>query len=331
MVDDTVVNVQIIEEWGYDMGDDACLLVDDRDVEASLSDQDQNRRDPKSNHPVDKLVEDLADGLAKAAGSALHQVREKSHVNKSFDNPLFEVRPDHPDPVLKHGRVIAGMSTGSCGVSVDWVVETVVSSHESAGEVREGLDVTRPARLVKGSGSQRARASPPRDRRPALSVPWSLEWLQDHTHEDAGVIFSSKKRFQKPERPGVHRQKVEHKGAKKRKGGGLLCHALFSQKRIARLPISDRRQVLHILHKNARREKDRGGAHSPREEPPRDSDVSDSSSASATNDWKHWVALQGDKSKVAEDVAEVGMSLGVFVKTDQVNMFSVLSKAGKGK
>jgi hypothetical protein len=43
------------------------------------------------------------------------------------------------------------------------------------------------------------------------------------------------------------------------------------------------------------------------------------------------VALQGDDSKAADDVAEVGKSLGVFVKADQMNMFSVLSKAGKDK
>jgi hypothetical protein len=43
------------------------------------------------------------------------------------------------------------------------------------------------------------------------------------------------------------------------------------------------------------------------------------------------VALQGDDTKAAADVAEVGKSLGVFVKADQVNMFSVLSKVGKGK
>jgi hypothetical protein len=53
---------------------------------------------------------------------------------------------------------------------------------------------------------------------------------QDHAHEDDGVIFSSKKRAHKPDRPGVSRQRVEHKGAKKRKGGGPLCHALFSLK-----------------------------------------------------------------------------------------------------
>jgi hypothetical protein len=71
MVDD-LVEVQVIEEWGYDMGDDACLLVDDRDVEASLRDQEEDRCDPETSHHVDQLVEDFADGLAKAAGSALH-------------------------------------------------------------------------------------------------------------------------------------------------------------------------------------------------------------------------------------------------------------------
>jgi hypothetical protein len=32
LVDDTVVEVQVVEEWGYDMGDDACILLDDEAV-----------------------------------------------------------------------------------------------------------------------------------------------------------------------------------------------------------------------------------------------------------------------------------------------------------
>jgi hypothetical protein len=43
------------------------------------------------------------------------------------------------------------------------------------------------------------------------------------------------------------------------------------------------------------------------------------------------VALQGDETRAADDVAEMGKSLGVFVTTDQVIRFSVLSKTGKGK
>jgi hypothetical protein len=124
---------------------------------------------------------------------------------------------------------------------------------------------------------------------------------------------------------------VEHEGSKKRKGGGPLCHALFNLKRIARLPSSDRREVLRILHKGAHEEKGQGGTRPSCEETARASDLADSSSASVTNDWKHWVAMQGDEMRTATDVAEVGRSLGVFVKPDQGNRFSVLSKALNGK
>jgi hypothetical protein len=249
MVDDTIVEVQVIEEWGYDMGDDACLLVDDRAVEASLYDRDEDRRDPETSHHVDKMVEDFADELAKAAGSALHRVGDKKHVNMTFENPLLEERPDRPKPVLKSSRAIAGVSTGSCGVNVDWVAETVATSLESPGQARVGVEVNRPARVAHGSGNQRARSCPPGVRSPASSGPWSWEWLQDHTHEHAGVIFSSKKRAPNSERPAARQQRLEHNGAKKRQGGGPLCHALFSLKRIARLPRRDRRQVLTFYTK----------------------------------------------------------------------------------
>jgi hypothetical protein len=41
--------------------------------------------------------------------------------------------------------------------------------------------------------------------------------------------------------------------------------------------------------------------------------------------------MQGDETMAAADVAEVGKSIGVLVKVDQTNRFSVLSKAGKDK
>jgi hypothetical protein len=41
--------------------------------------------------------------------------------------------------------------------------------------------------------------------------------------------------------------------------------------------------------------------------------------------------MQGGEKKVAEDVVEVGRSLGVSVTANQANMFRVLSKATKGK
>ncbi|KAK2422982.1 hypothetical protein QL285_033470 [Trifolium repens] len=264
------------------------------------------------------MVEDFTDGLAKEVGSQVN-------------NPLFVDRPDYSGPVLQPIRATFGVSMGSCDVSEEWVAENVVPCNVSEGQPSGGLEATRLTRVAKGSGMQRTRSFPPRVRRPAPSGPWSLEWLQDHRHGDARVIFSSRKRVHNLNCPGVSRQQAEHKGSKKRKGGGPLCHTLFSLKRIARLPSSDPREVLRILNKKVREEMDRGVVHWSREEPSRASDEADSSAASDTNDWKHWVALQGDERRVLDDVAKVGKSLGVFVKEDHVNRFSVLSKVGKGK
>jgi hypothetical protein len=72
LVDDTVVDVQVVEEWGYDMGDDACILVDDTVIEPTVPDLDRDRGDPEARNHVDKMVEDFAGGVA---GSALHQMR----------------------------------------------------------------------------------------------------------------------------------------------------------------------------------------------------------------------------------------------------------------
>jgi hypothetical protein len=152
-----------------------------------------------------------------------------------------------------------------------------------------------------------------------------------HTHGEAGLIFSSKKVKSQKDCPEARRLKEEHKGSKKRKVGGPLCHALYIMKRIARLPIKDRREVLRILHKNGRRDQGRGVVHSHREKDSNASAEAATSSASVNNDWKHWVAMQGDERKAAEDIVEVGKSLGVIVTVDQANRFNVLSKAGKGK
>jgi hypothetical protein len=53
--------------------------------------------------------------------------------------------------------------------------------------------------------------------------------------------------------------------------------------------------------------------------------------SSVGNDWKNWVVLQGNDDVVADDVTEVGKSIGVTFKGDKANMFSVLSKSGADK
>jgi hypothetical protein len=330
LVDDTVVEVQVIEEWGYDMGDDACILLEDRVTEGSLCENEEDRCDPDASQEVDKMVADFADGLAKAAVPASH-LGEGNRGNRCFNNPLMDEKPGYFGPVLQPVVDPIAVSSDSCDVGVDRVSETV-----SPLKVYDRPVCARPAApmlcgVSKGSGCKHAKSCPPRARRPARSGPWSLEWLRDQPYGEAGFVFSSKKGVPQKNRLGESMQREEHKVANKRKATGPLCHALFSLKRIARLPDKDRREVLHILHKNTRRAQGRRDVRSSREGDLKASDGVSTSSGSVNNDWKHWVAMQGDEKKVVEDVVEVGRSLGVSVTPDQANMFRVLSNATKGK
>jgi hypothetical protein len=195
------------------MGNGACLLVDDKAIEAFVSDHEEDQCHPKASHHVAKMVEDFTNGLAKEVGSQVN-------------NPLFVDRPDYSGPVLQPIRATFGVSMSSCDVSEERVAENVVPCNESEGQPSGVLEATRLTRVAKGSGMQRTRSCPPRVRRPTPSGPWSLEWLQDHRHGDARVIFSSRKRAHNLNCPGVSRQQAEHKGSKKRKGGGPLCHII---------------------------------------------------------------------------------------------------------
>jgi hypothetical protein len=115
--------------------------------------------------------------------------------------------------------------------------------------------------------------------------------------------------------------KKEVRGQHKTRAGGFLQNSLPSLKRIARLPINDRREVLQILKKNARKRRPRGAASRSRATGSRVSAGDDHSSSSVNNEWKHWVAMQGHDHTVVGDVVEVGNFVGATFKGDTTNGF----------
>ncbi|PNX61818.1 hypothetical protein L195_g060851 [Trifolium pratense] len=97
------------------------------------------------------------------------------------------------------------------------------------------------------------------------------------------------------------------------------------------MPSNDRREVLKVLKKRVRRR--RGG-----DDINRSCSVSrlascgdSSSSRSNYNDWKNWVAVHGNEQLAVDDVWGIGKAIGIKFKGDNVNMFNILSRAGKGK
>jgi hypothetical protein len=332
LVDGCLVEIQIIEEWGYDLGDDACLLKDDSVSKASLVADDNCRIDPEASNHVDMMVDHIAQGVVDASQTQsddtqsvkiLDRSLSKKAVGRPGDQGLFNtilepivVSPDSSDTSL--AREVANE------VPSQRLVSPVFDGHRKVVEASRLSELSPKA--VKSASSpvkcKRTTSCPPASRS-GLSGPWSLEWLSDHNLGDAGVIFSATKRPKPGSGAGEEHFKKAVKGIPKMKVGGL-----FNLKMIARLPANDRRQVMQILQKNARRRRPRGVARRSRATGSRASAEDGTSSSSVNNDWKHWVAMQGHDHAVEDDVKEVGNFIGATFKGENANMFSVLSKAG---
>ncbi|MCI06207.1 sulfate transporter [Trifolium medium] len=100
---------------------------------------------------------------------------------------------------------------------------------------------------------------------------------------------------------------------------------------MARLPSKDRNEVLKVLKKKVRRR--RGGNRMNRScaVSHQASSEESKSSASVNNDWKHWVVMQGNEQVAVDDIWGLGKAITVKFNGDNMNMFNVLSRAGKGK
>ncbi|GAU42656.1 hypothetical protein TSUD_398610 [Trifolium subterraneum] len=335
LVDGTLVEIKIVEEWGYAMREDTCLFEDECESEEAQTDFGEERVDQEARRNVDILIEKIADGLEEDVREDLQVQRDEIETDQAkgssstegerVEDDVRSVDPTRPFRVC----VESSTNQGTQGEPDGWALRSEVSSQTS--EVRESL---KTQKLIDEHGwgvnnrslSKRSRSCPPAASCSDFSGPWSLEWIQDHDHGDAGVIFSASKRMKKRDNLGEKQLKVGQIDPRKRKEGGLLHHPVHSLKKVARLPSKDRSKVLKVLKRNVRRR--RGGIVSVSRQASSDGS---SSSASSNNDWQNWVAMQGNEQKAMDDVWELGNAIGVKVKGDNANMFSVLSRATKGR
>jgi hypothetical protein len=195
LVDGALVEVQIIEEWGYDLGDDACLLEDDTVSKASFVADEDSRCDPEASNQVDMMVDQMAKGVADST----HRLGDDTRFVKSHDLSK--------EAGWDQGHLLEPVvgSTDSSNASIARVAETEVTSQGIVSPVITGSEKSvvapkfpdiSPKALQVGSPPvqhKRTLSCPPASHS-GLSGPWSLEWIRDHNLGDAGVVFSAKKR-----------------------------------------------------------------------------------------------------------------------------------------
>lgn len=168
---------------------------------------------------------------------------------------------------------------------------------------------------------------PPRAVRSVASGPWSLEWLIDHHHSEAGVVSSSRKVGKKGPRPSVCRPYGDVSTPIHKKAGGFLRHSVLSLKKVVRLPVKDRAAIMKILKKKGRNYQ---GSFKLEKAVRLMSSEDISSSSSTNNDWHNWVIVHGSEKVLSENARNIGDSIGVKLGECN-NMFGVLARNGMGK
>jgi hypothetical protein len=127
------------------------------------------------------------------------------------------------------------------------------------------------------------------------SGPWSREWLQDHNHGDAGLIFSTKKKLRKGKRLHERHKELPDKVYHKKKVGGVLRHTMQNLKKVARLPGKDRKEVLKVLKREVRRRQRRNAVTKSAQVLKQVDSDTGSSLASVNKDWENWMIMHGNE------------------------------------
>jgi hypothetical protein len=68
LVDGALVEIKIMEEWWYAMGEDTCLFEEENGLEASQTDADVGSDEPEVRRNADLLVEKVVDAMSDGGG-----------------------------------------------------------------------------------------------------------------------------------------------------------------------------------------------------------------------------------------------------------------------
>ncbi|GAU48515.1 hypothetical protein TSUD_244350 [Trifolium subterraneum] len=202
LVDGMLVEIKIVEEWGYAMGEDTCLFEEGSATEASQSDCEEGHIDPDVCRNVDMLVDKITVGLEEAAKDVVigRSVVESSDKHLGYTSRVgdSEGESEHtvgiPSPVCDNIEVLKVKSHGDVGDGVVEVGSALLQTEPQAGPTTRFTNGESVRDADNQVHNNRANSCPPVATRSVCSGPWSLEWLQDLDHGEAGVIFSARKR-----------------------------------------------------------------------------------------------------------------------------------------
>jgi len=347
LVDGEMVEIKIIEEWGFNLGDDVCLYDEEDQVVSESQEKVDTHDDFENIENVDVLAKKIVQDLEAAndmEGAELNDsdkvmpettdpimVHANFHtngnlVNSSAAKQTTEIPSQSEPSVCKEGTCMENEKQASKGIDFNEEMTSCVG-----GSVSIPADQTTKAEV----GSKRKTTKTFTSCSLGTSGPWRVDWLQNFQQGDKGLISSKNKRLKKVVNANEgNRGRLSNYNDKK-KAGGVFRHPVLTLKKVARLPISDREEVMKVLRKskimnvlkqkiqNRRRQRERVTRSL---EAVNVNSLNESSSlVSVNNDWSNWAALNGSEVSKAADAQCIGKTLGVSFKGNCHNKFSVLS------
>lgn len=206
-IDGQLVDIKIIKEWGYNIGEDVCIF-DDGEDQQSLSDNEDVQSDPEVCKNVDTIVDNIVKELEKEKLDAREDGREEvaevdvgpealsnigSHrlADEDVGGMNTQSIPQSLGVRFEHANVEANPSGGDLVQVIEGskvVSQDLVDSHEEGDQGKKTLVPS------AGKGFLQLVSGPPLVVKPVMTGLWSSEMLKD-LHGGAGVIFSAKRKL----------------------------------------------------------------------------------------------------------------------------------------
>jgi len=354
IIDGEMVSIKITEEWGFNFGDDVCLY--DEDEKSATSSQgnveihDDFDLDNNVVMMADKIVNDLVQ-----ADVASHKDVDGMKMTEVEPTTSREVQPNVAHSTGGFGSPATHTSMASSPTNCEHAELTKGSEMEKVGaartskpnggffEVGEGPKENEESVLrndedevVHSKSRHESYLCSEEDRTSICSGPWSVDWLQNIQKGNIGLISSKHKRLKRVRKNLGSRVEGQNHVVKRKKAGGVLRHPVMTLKKVARLPSTDREEVMKVLQgskelkvlnqKIRKRRRQRERVTRSLEVIHQSTKSQSTSSASVNNDWTNWVALNGSDESKAADIQAIGKTICISFKGTNHNTFSVLAR-----
>jgi len=313
MIDGIIFDFKIIEEWGFSVGEDACLFDDEESIDEEPHGIPESHVEVARCGDVDDLVHHLSEDWNREVNNQCVNHSSPVFFGSKNESPLISRPPTPLFPLSKEPDVGLTPQLRPSVETTDMNEKMIAQATKGVGNKQPGDHFCITKRIVKRTSS-----CPPGRVRSSVSGPWSLEWVNKQFDSDNRQLL-------KPRALHASSSKRGHKISKK-KGSDYLCAQ--SLKRIARLSDNDRKEVLRVLQRKMKQRKAVSGSSNAK----LNSNVpspSDASQSSVNNDWENLLVLNTNKKTTVDDVCDIGKKIGLKFEGDKNNKFDVLSGVGE--